>query len=349
MTTIKLTLLSALLIISACNQQDDPGQTATIGEAPQPIQAPVEQAAPDGPIREITNITGDLYRARNNNHYTVFLVTPEGTILGDPINVGFAEWLKTELADRFESTVRYVLYSHHHWDHASGGAVFEDTAEFVGHNNMILALDAGLPGNQRPNDANGDGMLQREEATGGTLAQFDVIDADDDGNLTGLEFNANIRKPTFGYSDRNLIMLGGKQVQMVHPGPNHSDDASILLFPDERAAFAVDFINIRRLPGGFSGVPIEQWGNAINMMARMDIDTVIPGHGEAGTPDDLADYWQYFQDLNEAVAAGIANGKTAEELQQSITLDNYKDWGRYETQLPINIAGAYELLRASAQ
>ncbi len=349
MTNIKLTLLSTLLIISASGQQDEPGQTTAVSEAPEAAQAPVEQAAPEGPIREITNINGDLYRARNNNHYTVFLVTPEGTILGDPINVGFAEWLKGELAERFDSTVRYVLYSHHHWDHASGGSVFEDTAEFVGHNNMMLALEAGLPGNQAPNDANGDGMLQREETRGGTLARFDVIDADGDGNLTGLEFNANIRKPTFGYSDRNLIMLGGKQVHMIHPGPNHSDDASILLFPDERAAFAVDFINIRRLPGGFSGVPIEQWGKAINTMAEMDIDTVIPGHGDVGTTADLADYWQYFQDLKEAVANGIADGKTLSELQESIALEDYKDWGRYETQLPINIAGAYELLRADAQ
>ena len=31
------------------------------------------------PTRAITNITGQLYRVQNNNHYTVFLVTPEGS------------------------------------------------------------------------------------------------------------------------------------------------------------------------------------------------------------------------------------------------------------------------------
>ena len=73
------------------------------------------------PVRTMTRIAGDLYRVQNNDHYTVFLVTPAGIILADPINVEAANWIKTQLAARFPNTpVRYVLYSHHHQDHASG-------------------------------------------------------------------------------------------------------------------------------------------------------------------------------------------------------------------------------------
>jgi len=50
--------------------------------------------APTAPQRAIVNVTGQLYRAQNNNHYTVFLVTPEGIIMSDPINRDFARWLK---------------------------------------------------------------------------------------------------------------------------------------------------------------------------------------------------------------------------------------------------------------
>jgi glyoxylase-like metal-dependent hydrolase (beta-lactamase superfamily II) len=70
----------------------------------------------------------------------VFLVTPEGIILADPINADFSKWLKGELASRFKVPVRYVVYSHHHWDHDSGGDVFADTARFVGHANMLTHL-----------------------------------------------------------------------------------------------------------------------------------------------------------------------------------------------------------------
>src|SRR6185503_5744986 len=90
--------------------------------------------------RSIVNITGQLYRAQNDNHYTVFLVTPEGVIMSDPINRDFSRWLKNEIATRFKVPVRYVLYTHRDWDHASGGVVFADTAQFVGHVNMLAGL-----------------------------------------------------------------------------------------------------------------------------------------------------------------------------------------------------------------
>src|SRR5690242_14014837 len=81
----------------------------------------VAHAQPRGPAREIIPLTGDLYRARNGNWYAIFLVTPDGIILGDPINPAFAAWLKSELTRRFPVPVRYVVYSHSHFDHAAGG------------------------------------------------------------------------------------------------------------------------------------------------------------------------------------------------------------------------------------
>src|SRR5256885_3685919 len=38
-----------------------------------------------------------------------------------------------QLDERFPRVpVRYVIYSHSHWDHIEGGGVFADTAKFVG-------------------------------------------------------------------------------------------------------------------------------------------------------------------------------------------------------------------------
>ena len=58
------------------------------------------------PPRSIVNITGQLYRAQNDNHYTVFLVTSEGVIMSDPINRDFSRWLKNEISTRFRVPVR---------------------------------------------------------------------------------------------------------------------------------------------------------------------------------------------------------------------------------------------------
>ena len=77
--------------------------------------------AQDEPRRTITEIADGVYRATNNNHGTVFMVTDEGIVMADPLNTGFSTWLKGELDSRFGVPVRYVVYSHHHWDHATGG------------------------------------------------------------------------------------------------------------------------------------------------------------------------------------------------------------------------------------
>ena len=88
---------------------------------------------PPAPAREITQIAGQVYRFRNANHYSVFAVTPAGVIATDPINADAARWLKAEIARRFNQPVRYLVYSHDHADHISGGEVFADTAIVVAH------------------------------------------------------------------------------------------------------------------------------------------------------------------------------------------------------------------------
>src|SRR5438093_708347 len=76
--------------------------------------------------QEIGKLTGDVYYARMDDYVSAFLVTPDGVVLVEPIGTEMATWLKGELARRFNTPVKYVIYSHSHWDHASGGAIYAD-------------------------------------------------------------------------------------------------------------------------------------------------------------------------------------------------------------------------------
>src|SRR6266478_3551743 len=121
--------------------------------------------------QEIGKLTGDIYYARMDDYVSVFMVTPEGIILAEPIGTEMATWLKGEMARRFNVPVKYVIYSHYHWDHASGGAIYEDKARFIGHENMLKGLampPAGtpLPQNVRAQDTNGNGRIEQSEAQG---------------------------------------------------------------------------------------------------------------------------------------------------------------------------------------
>jgi glyoxylase-like metal-dependent hydrolase (beta-lactamase superfamily II) len=94
------------------------------------------QTPPAAPVREITKIKDEVYRFRNNNHFSVFAVTSAGIIATDPINAPAATWLKDELKKRWpDKPIKFVVYSHDHADHISGGEVWTDTATVVAHDN----------------------------------------------------------------------------------------------------------------------------------------------------------------------------------------------------------------------
>ena len=133
--------------------------------------------------KEIGKLTGDVYFARMDDYVSVFMVTPDGIVLVEPIGTEFATWLKAELARRFNVPVKYVIYSHSHWDHASGGAVYADTARFIGHENMLKnvampAANTPLPQNAKAQDTNGNGQIEQAEARGQMQTLFDLYDAE---------------------------------------------------------------------------------------------------------------------------------------------------------------------------
>jgi len=82
---------------------------------------------PDNP-RGLVQINGNLYRHTTGAglavHSGFVLITKEGALVIDPAMTCTATWLRDEIKHRFNVSVRYVIYTHAHADHISGGQVF---------------------------------------------------------------------------------------------------------------------------------------------------------------------------------------------------------------------------------
>ena len=108
-------------------------------------------ASPKYPIHEpiggetfghsVKQVSDGVYVFRWWVYRNIFIVTDEGVIVTDPMNPKAANLLMGEIRKITDKPVKYVVYSHNHHDHISGGTIFKaDGAKFVGHENIVKEL-----------------------------------------------------------------------------------------------------------------------------------------------------------------------------------------------------------------
>src|SRR6266850_1782639 len=95
--------------------------------------------APTRPQIETRKVEGtdNVYIFRNGNHQSIFVVTKEGVIATDPVAYGRpqggAQYV-AEIRKVTDKPIKYLVYSHHHYDHIAGGQAFKDSgAKIVAH------------------------------------------------------------------------------------------------------------------------------------------------------------------------------------------------------------------------
>ncbi len=94
---------------------------------------------------EVTEIGPGYYSFRYKGLRNVFLITREGVIVTDPIEPEAAMILREEIRKLTLLPVKYLIYSHQHWDHVRGGQLFVDEGAVVVSHERCLAHFRDLP------------------------------------------------------------------------------------------------------------------------------------------------------------------------------------------------------------
>jgi glyoxylase-like metal-dependent hydrolase (beta-lactamase superfamily II) len=257
-----------------------------------------EQTRPDN---EITKLADDVYLFRHQFHQSIFITTPKGVIVTDPISSDAATWLKAEITILTTQPVRYVIYSHHHKDHITGGSVFAETAFFVSHS-----------------------AARRE-----LLKEPDPL----------------IPVPELTFTDRMFIDLGGKHVELIYTGRNHSDNSLVVLIPQNRLLFAVDFIPVDTVAYRTMRTDYpDEWIESLKQVEGLDFDILVPGHGKIGKKEHVQRFRGYLEDLRAVVQEQVLKGISEEEAKRTVQLPKYEQWQRYAEWFPENVEGMYRYL-----
>ena len=143
---ITSTLIAATFVASASAQEQQPPQQP-------PAAAPAAPAAPPPFATTKVEGTDNVYIFRYGGHQSMFIVTPAGVIATDPISERRpAKPYIDAIQAVTKAPIKYVIYSHSHYDHIAGGKPFKDMgATFVAHKNAkARSSNSSLPTSSFP-------------------------------------------------------------------------------------------------------------------------------------------------------------------------------------------------------
>jgi glyoxylase-like metal-dependent hydrolase (beta-lactamase superfamily II) len=271
----------------------------------QPAPAP----APAPPLFSTTKVDGTdgVYVFRYQGHQAMFVVTPEGVIATDPIGERRPQAVTTYIAEIRKITqapIRYVIYSHSHYDHIAGGKPFKDAgATFVAHENAKTLLQA----RKNPDIVIPDETVAttRTITLGGTAVELNWV-----GKNHGLD-TLIMRLPrekiifTVDWIPINGIQFRGMADTYI---PDIEDSLQKV----------IDMDWDRMIPGH-------------------------PGPGgRLGTKDDARAHLGYLKDLSAAVKTAVDEGKSYQDAMTGIKLPKYESWPNYNAFLGMNIERYYD-------
>src|ERR1700686_2268597 len=205
--------------------------------------------------------------------------------------------------------VKRLVITHFHGDH-TGGIQFVEGAEIIAHERCRATM-AKLVGQPKP--AN---WAKRENWADGPE-----------------EFRWTLPNQT--YSDMMTYYDDDTPVELIYPGPAHTDGDTLVYLPKQRILFTGDI-------GGFGVTPLNGSGYVAGLIKTcdkilaMDVETIVPGHGPVGGKAELADMRDYFVLLQREGKKRFDAGMTAGRAAADIDLGKYKTWpdsGRIATNM----------------
>ena len=244
--------------------------------------------------------TNNVYVFRNGNHQAMFVVTPDGVIATDPVAYGRPTGGKAyvdEIRKVTDKPIKYLVYSHHHYDHIAGGQAFKDAgAIVVAHKKAKERLDKLADPHTVPVDevVGDEGRVIR---LGGTILELSYK------GLNHSDTTLVMRLP----QERVLFVVDSIPVGTV-PGRGMID-----FHPLEAEKFIADVIAM-------------DWATMI---------PGHPGPGDRlGTKKDAEDQLQLLKDASAEMKVLARDGKCWDQGEKEFKLEKYASWPGYAAGLP---------------
>ena len=229
-----------------------------------------------------------------------------------------------------DKPVSTVINSHFHYDHAYGTQAFGEDVQVIGHEYTRARL-----ANDPLNDPTYLRSLGRFD---NTVAELEArLAAADEDERAGLEielsfWRAHVRAqqetdpvaPNVAVSERMTLYRGGREIQLLWLGRAHTGGDLAVYLPEEKIVFTGDMMLGR--PSYMGDGYVGEWSATLGQLKQLDIELVLPGHGDGFSDLRIIDYVQaYYNDLHAAVLRLKSQGYPAAEAATRVDLRHHED------------------------
>jgi cyclase len=194
-------------------------------------------------------------------------------------NAGIAADILKTIGETAGKPVRAVIVTHSHADHSGGVRAFV---------------------------AAGARVICQENAAGQLLNYVSQAATNPGDPLAG---KPGMRPVIESISRRAVLLDGIHNVQLYYPGPAHTAGDLIIYLPTDKILFAGDIASNGRMPYmQSSDVDPLRWQRALETLAGIPVEKMVPGHGAIGPTSGIADSYAYVKRVNELAAKLVQSG-----------------------------------------
>ncbi len=155
------------------------------------------------------------------------------------------------------------------------------------------------------------------------------------------------RSPTSTFDGRLSLDVGGRVVELIEVGPAHTKGDVIVHVPAARTVFTGDILFSGGTPIVWAG-PLSNWVAACDLIADLDVETVVPGHGPVTDLSGVAASRAYLAFIDEQATACFRDGVDPFDAAQEIAanglgLHGFDRWGE-RGRVAVNVEAVYRQL-----
>jgi cyclase len=225
-----------------------------------------------------------------------YVVTSDGVVVVDTAQLPTKAVAMREEAES-HGPIRYIINTEHHVDHIFGNYFFKGAGTVIHHKGVADNFMTPTP-LLDPFDYAAEAIPMSDPDGAQIMPTREVYF--EDPNRAKITFTGDV-----------VLYVGEHTFNLIHT-PGHTPGQLAVHVPEERVVFTGDTV-FSEVQTWVMASDVDQWVAALNTIAQLDVDHVVPGHGPVTDLRYLQVQKAVLLEWKSMIATAVAKGWSREE------------------------------------